>query len=30
MTTRVEMLKGFPRNLTVCEAGTRKLYYHSY
>tara|TARA_R100000951_G_scaffold115672_1_gene124530 strand:- start:5137 stop:5733 length:597 start_codon:yes stop_codon:yes gene_type:complete len=30
MTTRVEMLKGFPRNLTVCEAGTRKCVYAKY
>lgn len=30
MTTRVEMLKGFPRNLKVCEAGTRKCTYANY
>lgn len=30
MTTRVEMLKGFPRELKVCEAGTRRCVYAKY
>jgi len=30
MTTRVEMLKGFPRGMTVCEAGTRTCDYTKY
>lgn len=30
MTTRVEMLKGFPKGLVVCEAGVRKAPYSKY